>query len=239
MRRTRIGRLAVVAIASFAVSCGDATGPGFNSEITEAFQLADYDLARSAGGSTVITLPPLSFKYTGPALSCAFDALDQRFECRPLENEQAGFIYTRSYYLLAANGTARSEWSSDVVAVRVITDVGGEIGMPGIGQRDIARVEQREDVTIRGFGTASRSIQGMVMSRFTATSRQDGSTYVVNQSRAIDLTTPPAPVGTTVYPTGTMTVIETSGRRTVTVAITYDGRPAPAVVITDVWQPPI
>lgn len=130
------------------------------------------------------------------------------------------------------------------MAIRVITDLAGEILMAGLGtRRDKAIVEQREDVTIRGFGTATRTIQGGVMSRYTATSRETGAIYVINGTRAIDLSMPQAPVGTMGWPTGTMTVTQTDvgvngWRRTMTVIINYVGKPAPEVTITDVSQPP-
>jgi hypothetical protein len=105
-----------------AAACGEPTAPVVQATLDDALFHAQLADPLSAVGAAELGSPfVLRQIRRGP--DCPFVAATGRFECATATSGTLAF--DRSYELLDAAGGRRSEWSAEVVAIRLTNDVTG------------------------------------------------------------------------------------------------------------------
>lgn len=93
--------------------------------------------------------------------ACPFNAADQRFVCPAAVI--GGLTLNRWYQLLDASGAAQSEWGSNVVAVRNVSDMKGTFATGSPFNPSFA-VDRHEDAVLTGVREERQTLNGQATS---------------------------------------------------------------------------
>lgn len=163
MTRLRLRALAVVVLATAMGACaGDGpTGPG-----DEPLELSQVLGEMSVPDISTATAPMMPVRVGAPALpgistaGCSFVAASGDFVCAPVTH--GGLTITRTFTLIGADGAHLSvPDKAKVASIHMITTVNGTLSMTGgSGSPSTLTIRDRQDLTLSGLLTGSRTLDG-------------------------------------------------------------------------------